>query len=174
MMALIGNSKPSEEEVGSPDRGGLFMQSKLFAALFYGISSILVVFTNKWIMTSFHFPYFKFLAAVQFVTTAAILLLLAVCKKVDIPFFSLSICREILPISFMFLGNVLCGLGSTQNLSIPMFTALRRFSILMTMGMEYFVLSNKPSNQTLLSVFLMVGGAMIGMTYVLCSMLYSL
>jgi drug/metabolite transporter (DMT)-like permease len=42
-----------------------------------------------------------------------------------------------------------------------MFTALRRFSILMTMIGEYTVLGKVPSSQVTFSVFLMVGGAVV-------------
>jgi len=152
---LKGHGQPEEK----------FAQSKLVAALFYGISSILVIFTNKWVLLDFQFPYFKFLAMVQFVTTSIILLILSMLKKVDIPRITFPIFCEIMPISCMFLGNVLCGLGSTKSLSIPMFTALRRASILMIMVGEYAILGLKPSKATLISITLMVGGAVIAALY---------
>ena len=42
-----------------------------------------------------------------------------------------------------------------------MFTALRRFSIFMTMLAEYYFLSNKPSVPVVISIILMVGGALV-------------
>jgi solute carrier family 35 protein len=148
------------------EHGDVFFQrEKLFSAIFYGISSILVIFTNKWLMTTFNFPYFKFVAAVQFITTSIILLILAVCKKVDIPWLTPQIFREIMPVSLMFLGNVLCGLGSTKSLNIPMFTALRRFSILMTMLGEWWFLNQVPATSVVVSVGLMVGGAGVAALY---------
>lgn len=125
----------------------------------------MVIFTNKWLLTEFHFPYFKFVATAQFVTTSVILLILAAFKKVDIPWPTFAIFREILPISLMFLGNVLCGLGSTNALNIPMFTALRRFSILMTMFGEWCLLGDKPATTVVVSVGLMVGGALLAAMY---------
>jgi len=44
----------------------------------------------------------------------------------------------------LFLGNMLFGLGGTQALSLPMMTVLRRFSILMTMGAEFYILNYRP------------------------------
>jgi hypothetical protein len=134
---------------------------KIYSALFYGVSSVLVIFTNKWLLTEFHFPYFLFVATVQFFATSVILIVLSMLKKVDIPFISWSVCREIIPISLMFLGNVLCGLGSTNALNIPMFTALRRWSILMTMLGEWYLLGIKPTSKVWISVGLMVGGALL-------------
>ena len=72
----------------------------------------------------------------------------------------------------MFLGNVVFGLGSTKSLNLPMFTALRRFSILMTMVGEYFVLKKSPSTEVVISVLLMVGGALIAAYYDLAFDLY--
>jgi len=44
-------------------------------------------------------------------------------------------------------------------LSLPMFTALRRFSILLTMLAELYILGIRPSVPVQLSVYTMVGGA---------------
>jgi solute carrier family 35 protein len=139
--------------------------TKILSAVFYGVSSILVIFTNKAVMTNFHFHHFDFLATIQFVVTTVILMMLIILRKIDVPMLSWSICKEILPVSLMFLGNVLCGLGSTKSLNIPMFTALRRFSIFMTMVGEWYLLKSKPSTPIVLSVMMMVGGSLIAAMY---------
>lgn len=134
---------------------------KVVAAVFYGVSSILVIFTNKAVMNLHHFPYIDFIATVQFVVTTLILLALLLLRKVEIPPLTLTIALEVLPIALMFLGNVLCGLGSTQALSIPMFTALRRFSMLMIMLAEWCLLRIRPSSPVMLSIALMITGTVI-------------
>ena len=138
---------------------------RLFAAIFYGVSSILVIFTNKIILTYYSFPFFDFLAAVQFLATTLILTILILLKRVEIPALNWGIFKEIMPITIMFLGNVLCGLGSTKSLNIPMFTALRRFSILMTMLAEWGLLGAKPSSPIIYSILLMVGGSLLAAIY---------
>jgi solute carrier family 35 protein len=139
---------------------------KLSTAVFYGVSSILVIFTNKAVMMNYKFHFFDFLALVQFLVTTTILLLLIAFKKIDtIPVINWHIFREIFPVSMMFLGNVLCGLGSTKSLNIPMFTALRRFSILMTMCGEWYLLGTKPSSSVVSSIMLMVFGAVVAALY---------
>jgi drug/metabolite transporter (DMT)-like permease len=138
---------------------------KVLAAVFYGISSILVIFTNKAVMTNYKFKYFDILAAVQFLVTTVILWILILCKQIEVPQLTWPMLKEILPVTLMFLGNVLCGLGSTKSLSIPMFTALRRFSILLTMICEWYLLKTKPSVAIIVSVTLMVGGTLIASLY---------
>ena len=73
----------------------------------------------------------------------------------------MEVVKEVLPVSLMFLGNVICGLGSTKALNLPMFTALRRVSILMTMVAEVCFLNARPSHQIVFSIFMMVGGALV-------------
>lgn len=153
---------PSDDSMTSSKPQGL---DRAVAAIFYGLTSLAVIFTNKSIMTGYNFPFFDFLAGVQFLATILILSFLVLIKKVDIPVLNYTIFREVFPISMMFLGNVICGLGSTRSLNLPMFTALRRFSILMTMIAEYLILNNFPSNPIIVSVLLMVGGALIAAAY---------
>lgn len=152
----------SSDGVSSSKPHGL---DRAIAAVFYGVTSLAVIFTNKSIMTGYNFPFFDFLAAVQFIATIVILSFLVMVRKVEIPVLNYTIFREVFPISMMFLGNVICGLGSTRSLNLPMFTALRRFSILMTMLAEYFILNNLPSRAIIISVFLMVGGALVAAAY---------
>lgn len=115
---------------------------KIYAAGLYAISSFLVIFVNKWILTSYSFPSFMFLAAIQFLSTSLILGALSLFNRVEIPPLNRAIFVEVLPITCMFLCNVLSGLGSTQALNLPMFTALRRFSILFTMLGEMYLLGS--------------------------------
>jgi hypothetical protein len=51
-------------------------------------------------------------------------------------------------------------LAGTRSLNLPMFTALRRFSIFMTMLAEYYVLGSKAPVPVIISVVMMVGGAL--------------
>lgn len=138
---------------------------RVLSALFYGVSSILVIFTNKAVMTTFGFPYVDFIATVQFVMTVFILSIFIALRKIDVPPLTWSIAFEVLPIALMFLGNVLCGLGSTRALSIPMFTALRRFSMLMIMLAEWCLLHVKPSPPVVLSISLMISGSILAACY---------
>ena len=147
------------------DHHRLKNKDKVLSALFYALVSLAVIFCNKAVMTRYNFGHFEFIACVQFVATSIILTIMIYLKRVDIPSFTITICKEILPMTAMFLGNVVCGLGSTKSLNLPMFTALRRFSIFMTMCAEFIVIGNKPSTPVFVSVMMMVGGALIAAIY---------
>jgi len=120
-----------------------------------------VIFVNKVILTEYNFEYFVFLAGAQFLSTSLILYGLSAIHRIELPSPSWAVVREVAPISVMFFLNVVTGLGSTKALNLPMFTALRRFSILMTMMGEYHILGKEPSSVVVLSVVMMVGGAVV-------------
>ena len=65
------------------------------------------------------------------------------------------------PFNLLILGNMVFGLGGTQALSLPMLTVLRRFSFVMTMGAEFYLLGVRPPFKIKLSVGLMILGATI-------------
>ena len=58
---------------------------KIMAAVFYGVSSFAVIFINKIVLTTYDFPHFIFLAAIQFSATTIVLATLVLLKKLDIP-----------------------------------------------------------------------------------------
>merc|ERR1739838_151984 len=82
-------------------------------------------------------------------------------KIIEFPDFDSTIFQKIFPLPLLYLGNLIFGLGGTKSLSLPMFTVLRRFSILMTMILEMYVLQTKPSKVAVLGVLMMVGGALV-------------
>eukprot|EP00042_Codosiga_hollandica_P025476 m.113959 g.113959 ORF g.113959 m.113959 type:complete len:207 (+) comp51884_c0_seq2:508-1128(+) len=57
--------------------------------------------------------------------------------------------------------NVVTGLGGTQRISLPMFAVLRRFSILLTLLGEWWLLGANPSSYVKLSVFIMIFGSFV-------------
>ena len=60
-----------------------------------------------------------------------------------------------------YIGNLVLGLSGTQKLSLPMFTVLRRFCILMTVVGEYWVLGVSQSRLVMATVWAMIAGAII-------------
>jgi len=134
---------------------------KFGSALFFSVSSLALIFINKIVMTEYGFPYFDFLAACQFLATTLVLSALIWLKFLEVPRLSKEILHELIPITIFFLANVISGLGGTGKLNIPMFTALRRFGILLTMVGEYFILDKMASNIIVFSILLMVLGALV-------------
>ena len=106
-----GHAKQSSKEEEGEDKAVNLKKDKLLTALFYGVTSFAVIFVNKSVMTDFDFPYFDFLAFFQFLVTTIILGILIWFRKIDVPVLTYDIFVQVFPISIMFLGNIISGLG---------------------------------------------------------------
>ncbi|KPM09039.1 hypothetical protein QR98_0075680 [Sarcoptes scabiei] len=144
-------------------RGPMFM--RIFSALFFAIASFLLVVINKIILTTYRFPSVMILALGQVTATIIILNISRRLGVVKFPNYSREVNFKIFPLPLFFLGNLVSGLSSTQRLNLPMLTVLRRFTILMTMIGEYYLLGVKQSNTIKMTVFMMIGGAMIAASF---------
>ena len=94
----------------------------------------------------------------------ATILVLAIAKWLKIisfPSLSKDVIRKIWPLPLFYIGNMLFGLGGTKELSLPMMTVLRRFSILMTMIGEFYLLKVNPDIKVQMSVYMMIFGAIV-------------
>lgn len=143
------------------DSGRSLMFKKVFSSLFYGIASFMITVVNKTVLTTYMFPSYQVLALGQMLSTIIVLYIAKKCKIIDFPDLEYSTFRKIWPLPIIYIGNMLFGLGGTKELNLPMFTALRRFSILMTMMAEYYILNIIPSASVQFSVYTMVVGAII-------------
>lgn len=138
---------------------GSFM--KIASAVFYGLSSFLITVVNKRVLTSYKFPSFLVLSLGQLIASIVVLFSGKKLRIVTFPSYSNDLVKKIFPLPLIYLGNMVFGLGGTQALSLPMFAALRRFSILMTMFLEFYILKIRPSTAVQISVYGMIGGALL-------------
>ncbi|XP_057299876.1 UDP-N-acetylglucosamine/UDP-glucose/GDP-mannose transporter-like isoform X2 [Hydractinia symbiolongicarpus] len=134
---------------------------KVTTALFYASSSMLIVMVNKNILTTYKFPSFQALGLGQMCTSVVVLLLARSLGIITFPAFGKDTVKKVFPLPLFFFFNLVFGLGSTKTLNLPMFTVLRRFSILFTMIGEYIVLRKQPNCAIQLSVYLMLLGAIV-------------
>ncbi|XP_074034478.1 UDP-sugar transporter UST74c [Leptinotarsa decemlineata] len=134
---------------------------KILSALFYGVASFMITVVNKTILTTYGFPSFQVLGLGQMFATIVLLFIAKKIKLVNFPSLDLNTFGKIFPLPLIYIGNMFFGLGGTKELSLPMFTALRRFSILMTMVLELYVLGVKPSLSVQFSVYTMIVGAVV-------------
>lgn len=134
---------------------------KVGSAVFYGISSFMITVVNKTVLTSYAFPSFLFLSLGQLTASIVVLGLGKRTKLVSFPPLQRNTFAKIFPLPLIFGFNMIFGLGGTKALSLPMFAALRRFSILMTMLLELKILGVRPTTAVQISVYAMIGGALI-------------
>ncbi|XP_034452494.1 UDP-N-acetylglucosamine/UDP-glucose/GDP-mannose transporter isoform X2 [Hippoglossus hippoglossus] len=119
-------------DITPPDSGEHSALLRFSSALFYACSSFLITVVNKTVLTSYTFPSYMFLGIGQ-----------------------------IFPLPLLYVGNQITGLASTKKLSLPMFTVLRKFTILMTMILEVYILRKTFPRRLVFSVVTIVVGAMI-------------
>lgn len=143
---------------------GVSVFKKGSSALFYGISSLMITVINKTVLTTYRFPSFLALSLGQMVASILVLYIGKSLKIVSFPELARDTPKKIFPLPLIYLGNMMFGLGGTQALSLPMFAALRRFSILMTMLLELKVLGIRPTTLVQISVYAMIGGALVAAT----------
>lgn len=158
-----------------PSRRMILFQ-KLGSALAYGSVSFVLTVINKTVSTTWHFQSFIVISIGQLVGAVIVLSIARMLRIISFPDFSRDLPRKLHPLPVLHFGNMVTGLGDTQAMSLPMFTAIRRFSILWTMLLEFKILGIKPSAAVQFSVWCMIGGAILAacddLTFTITGYLY--
>ncbi|XP_041792727.1 UDP-N-acetylglucosamine/UDP-glucose/GDP-mannose transporter isoform X3 [Chelmon rostratus] len=97
----------------------------------------------------------------QMITTLLVLHTAKMSKVIQFQDFDRSILLKMFPLPLLYVGNHITGLASTKKLSLPMFTVLRKFTILMTMILEVYILKKTFPKRLVYSVVAIVLGAMV-------------
>jgi len=113
------------------------------------------------VLTTHKFPSYQALGIGQMIASLLVLGTARASGIITFPSFQRDTLRKIFPLPLIFFLNLVCGLGSTKTLNLPMFTVLRRFSILFTMLAEYVLLRKSASCRVQSSVYTMIFGALV-------------
>lgn len=155
------SDQDEDEELIYDKSSQISLWKKIGSALFFGVVSFVLTVVNKDVLTTWHFESVLIITIGQLATTIIVLFFGKLINVISFPNFNRNLPKEIMPLPLFHLGNMVSGLGGTQAMTLPMFTALRQFSVLMTMLFEFKVLGVKPSLMIQLSVWCMVGGAVV-------------
>eukprot|EP00668_Euglena_longa_P045875 GGOE01061557.1.p1 GENE.GGOE01061557.1~~GGOE01061557.1.p1 ORF type:complete len:354 (+),score=113.80 GGOE01061557.1:85-1062(+) len=129
--------------------------------LMYASSSVGLMFVNKLVLTSYAFPSPNLLVLAQYCCTLLVCVIAKASGRVTYPDASRTAFWEIMPLPLLFLANAMTGLSGTKAVNLPMFTVLRRFSIIFTMALEWYMLRVTSSPRVQASVFLMIFGSFV-------------
>jgi len=135
---------------------------KITSAFLFGFFSLAIMMVNKVVLTVYKFPSFHFVALMQFIVTCLVYGAQVKMGTLSFPPLSRQTVKDIFPLPLLFFGNTVSGLGGTKLMSLPMFVLFRRFTIPLTLLLEFVMLSRRASCLVVLSVGLMFGGAVVG------------
>ncbi|CAM6109447.1 unnamed protein product [Calypogeia fissa] len=143
-------------------------------ALAYMACAVMLVMFNKSALSSYKFPCANIITVLQIVCSTA---LLYVLRKLEVINFSnegsgiidasgdgfvpFRVIKKASPLSISYLFYMVAGMASIRGVNVPMYTTLRRTTVLLTMVVEYFLAGQRHSIPIVSSVGFIVLGAFI-------------
>ncbi|XP_072997988.1 UDP-N-acetylglucosamine transporter UGNT1-like [Typha latifolia] len=181
----MGSPKSVLLPVSDPPRGGgggddalLFKGSAMttrgaYAALSYMSCAVLLVMFNKAALSSYSFPCANVITLFQMVCSTCILYAMKRWKIISFTvgelwtvsdsgsFVPLGTLLHTLPLSIAYLLYMLASMESVRGVNVPMYTTLRRTTVVFTMIVEYLLIRQKYTHHVVGSVALIVLGAFV-------------
>lgn len=151
------------------------MSSKgMLAAASYMLCAVLLVMFNKAALSSYKFPCANVVTLLQMACSNVLLFALRKLNVVTFAmegapalqtagggFVPLRTLRRVLPLSLSYLLYMVVGMASIRGVNVPMYTTLRRTTVLFTMLMEFAIAGQRHSRPVVASVAIIVLGAAV-------------
>ncbi|KAF8407146.1 hypothetical protein HHK36_006272 [Tetracentron sinense] len=180
-MASSSSSKNLMLPISDPPRNdeSLFKGSAMtkrgaYAAISYMACAVLLIMFNKAALSSYNFPCANVITLFQMICSCSFLYAMRRRKiisfMVDDPWSTtfnsgilipLKTLIHTLPLSLSYLLYMLATMESVRGVNVPMYTTLRRTTVVFTMIVEYLLAGQKYSSSVVGSVGLIVLGAFI-------------
>ncbi|XP_020238564.1 UDP-N-acetylglucosamine transporter UGNT1 [Cajanus cajan] len=147
---------------------------RVYAAISYMLCAVLLVLFNKAALSSYHFPSARVITLLQMVCSCCFLYVLrrwgvisftageSVIKADNSKkFVPLKTLKHTLPLAGAYLLYMLVTMESVRGVNVPMYTTLRRTTVVFTMLVEYMLVGQRYTPPVISSVSLIVFGAFI-------------
>ncbi|KAI4316336.1 hypothetical protein L6164_024324 [Bauhinia variegata] len=142
------------------------------AAISYMTCAVLLVLFNKAALSSYNFPSANVLTLLQMVCSCCFLYLLRSWRIISFTaneslvisdnsptFVSLKTLRHTSPLAGTYLLYMIVTMESVRGVNVPMYTTLRRTTVVFTMIVEYILVGQRYTSSVIFSVGLIVFGA---------------
>ncbi|KAK8465479.1 hypothetical protein PHAVU_009G092500 [Phaseolus vulgaris] len=151
-----------------------FRGRRIYAAVSYMLCAVLLVLFNKAVLSTYDFPSASVVTLLQMVCSCCFLYVLRRWRMVSLiagesvimadnskKFVSLRTLKHTLPLSGAYLLYMLVTMESVRGVNVPMYTTLRRTTVVFTMLAEYMLMGHRYTSSVNFSVGLIVFGAFI-------------
>ncbi|KAI5403745.1 UDP-N-acetylglucosamine transporter ugnt1, variant 4 [Lathyrus oleraceus] len=147
-------------------RGSSMAKRGIFAAISYMSCAVLLVMFNKAALSSYNFPSANFIALLQMVCSCCFLYFLRSRRIISFTageaevisenskiFVPLKTLRHTFPIAGSYLLYMLVTMESVRGVTVPMYTTLRRTTVVFTMLVEYMLVGQKYTRSIIFRLF---------------------
>ncbi|XP_027329400.1 nucleotide-sugar uncharacterized transporter 3-like isoform X2 [Abrus precatorius] len=155
-------------------KGSAMTKRGAFAAISYMSCAVLLVMFNKAALSSYNFPSANVITLLQMVCSCCFLYVLRHWRVISFTasesllmsdnstkFVSLKTLKHTLPLSGAYLLYMLVTMESVRGVNVPMYTTLRRTTVVFTMLVEFVLVGQRYTPSVIFSVGLIVFGAFV-------------
>ncbi|KAG5121633.1 hypothetical protein JHK84_039973 [Glycine max] len=178
LMLPVSDPPKTQDADNKLFKGSAMTKRGAFAAVSYMSCAVLLVMFNKAALSSYNFPSANVITLLQMVCSCCFLYLLRCWRMISFStgeplhisensskFVSLKTLKHTLPLSGAYLFYMLVTMESVRGVNVPMYTTLRRTTVVFTMLVEFVLVGQRYTPSVIfrdvISVGLIVFGAFV-------------